>query len=86
MSFLKRIELIVCEPGMPVEKASAIWLHTMGGDRANHETALYLFERTSKGFYDSSTERFRELLRRSRSGDNAAKREAIQVLTDCLEV
>jgi hypothetical protein len=87
MSFLKEVEAIVCEPGTPVAKASAIWLHTMGGDRANYETALYLFDQhVSKGFYKSPTERFQELLRRSKSGDNAAKREAIDALIDCLEM
>jgi hypothetical protein len=86
MSFLKRVEAIVCEPGTPVAKASAIWLHTIGGDRANYETALYIFDQqVSKGFYSSPQERFRELLRRSKSGDNAAKREAIEILTDCFE-
>jgi hypothetical protein len=86
MSLLKEVEEIVFQPGTPVAKASAIWLHTMGGDRANYETALYLFEQqVSKGFYSSPQERFRELLRRSKSGDNAAKREAIEILTDCFE-
>lgn len=87
MSFLKRVEAIICEPGMPVEKASAIWLHTIGGDRANYETALYLFEQqVSKGFYRSPKERFQQLLSRSKTGDDAAKREAIALLIDCLEV
>lgn len=87
MSLLKEVEEIVLKPGNPVAKASAIWMNAMGGDRANYETALYFFERqVSKGFYESSQERFQELLRRSRSGDNAAKREAIHILIDCLEV
>jgi hypothetical protein len=86
MSFLKRVEAIICEPGTPVAKASAIWMHTMGGDEAHYETALYIFEvRVSKGFYNSPKERFQQLLSRSKSGDNAAKREAIEILTDCLE-
>ena len=86
MSFLKEVEAIICGSKDPVEKASAIWLNTMGGDRANYETALYLFEqRVDKGFYKSSRQRFQQLLLRSRSGDDAAKREAIQLLTDCLE-
>jgi hypothetical protein len=78
MSLLKQIEAIVCEPGTPVAKASAIWLHTVGGDEAHYQTALYFFEKqVTKGFYNSPGERFQNLLLRSRSGDNAAKREAI---------
>lgn len=86
LSFLKQIEVIVCGSKEPVEKASAIWLNTMGSDHANYETALYLFERQiDKGFHESPRKRFQQLLLRSRSGDDAAKREAIKLLTDCLE-
>ena len=86
MSFLKQVEAIICGSKNPVEKASAIWLNTMGGDQPNYETALYLFEqRVDKGFHESPRQRFQQLLRRSKFGDNAAKREAIQILTYCLE-
>ena len=87
MSFLQQVEEIVCQSLNPVAKASAIWMHTMGRDRPHYETALYLFQKqASKGFYDSPEERFQELLRRSRIGDTAAQREAIQILIECLEV
>ena len=86
MSFLQQVEEIVCQPTNPVVKASAIWMHTMGRDRANYETALYFFEtQVSKGFYNSPKERFEQLLLRSKCGDNAAKREAIDILIACLE-
>ena len=85
---LAKIESIVRERRPSREKASAIWLNTVLGDRANHEIAFYLFERSGKrsgnGFYRSPEERFSELLSRSKRGDNAANREAIQILTDCL--
>ena len=86
MSFLKQVEAIICGSKNPEQKASAIWLNTMGRDRANYETALYLFERqVDKGFHESPRQRFQQLLLRSQSGDDAAKREAIQLLTYCLE-
>lgn len=86
LSFLREVEAIICGPKKPVEKASAIWLNTMMSNHANYEIALYLFEqRVDKGFHESPRQRFQQLLLRSQSGDNAAKREAIQLLTDCLE-